>query len=231
MNDDIRRLKNVYRAMKNRCTNTNRHNYHRYGGRGIKICDDWLNDIETFIEWSLKNGYKIGLQIDRIDNDGGYSPENCRWVTPKENANNKESNVLITYNNETKSIAEWSEIVDIDAKTLYYRYSKGCKIEDLFNQKEYVTLEYNGDIKTLSEWSVITGIDYKTIHYRYSKGWSASEIIETPTKVKQITVSYNGETHTIKEWAKILKINPSTLHTRRHSGWTDEEIIKGKRRN
>jgi len=231
MSDDIKRLKNVYGAMKNRCTNTNRHNYYRYGGRGIKVCDDWINDIEKFIDWSLKNGYKKGLQIDRINNDGDYSPENCRWVTPKENANNKESNILITYNNETKSIAEWSKIVNIDAKTLYYRYSKGYKVEDLFNHKELVTLEYNGSVNTLVEWSDITGISYKTLHHRYSKGWSATKIIETSTETKQATISYKGETHTVKEWSEILKINPSTLHTRRHSGWSDEEIIIGKRRN
>lgn len=231
MDNNIKRLKNVYRTMKNRCTNTHRHDYHRYGGRGIKVCREWLDNIDLFVEWSLDNGYKQGLQLDRIDNDKGYSPENCRWTTPKENANNRESNVLITYNNETKSIAEWSEIVDVDAKTIYYRHSKGCSVEDLFNSTEYIELEYNGNTHTLMEWSNITGIDYKTLHWRYSKGWETSKIIEKSTKTKQATIDYNGETHTVKEWSKILNISPSTLHTRRHSGWTDEEIIKGKRRN
>ena len=92
MDNNIKRLKNVYRAMKNRCINTNRHNYHRYGGRGINVCEEWSDDINMFVKWSLDNGYKQGLQLDRIDNNKGYSPKNCRWVTPKENANNREVN-------------------------------------------------------------------------------------------------------------------------------------------
>lgn len=228
MEEEKRRIKSIYRVMKNRCVNPNRHNYHRYGGRGIKVCDKWLNNIESFVEWSVKNGYKKGLQLDRIDNDGDYTPENCRWVTPKDNANNRVSNVFITYKNKTKSIAEWAEIMDIDAKTIYYRYSKGWGSEDLFLPARHINLEYNNQVKTLLEWAEITGISYKTIYYRYSKGWKAKDIIEIPID-KQVRITYNKETHTIKEWSKILNVSANTLHTRRHSGWTDKQIIEGKR--
>lgn len=231
MDNNIKKLKSVYRAMKNRCINTNRHNYHRYGGRGIKVCKEWLDNIELFVKWSLENGYRQGLQLDRIDNDGDYTPENCRWVTPKKNANNKESNVLITYNNETKSIAEWSEIVGIDAKTIYYRHNKGYNNEDLFKPLRFVELEYNGDVKTLKEWSNITGINHSTLYNRYSKGWTAKEIIETSTETKRVTLTYKTETKTIKEWSEILGVKSGTLHTRRHNGWSDEEIITGKRKS
>ena len=80
---------NVYFNMKRRCYDSKTWNYKNYGGRGIRVCNKWNNDVVKFIEWALINGYGKGLQIDRINNDGDYSPDNCRFVTPKENSNNR----------------------------------------------------------------------------------------------------------------------------------------------
>lgn len=84
-----RRLASIYQGMKQRCYNTNRPNYKYYGGRGIVICNEWLNSPQAFYEWSLSNGYRDDLSIDRIDNNRGYFPDNCRWVSAKEQATNK----------------------------------------------------------------------------------------------------------------------------------------------
>ena len=91
----------IYHAMKSRCYNNNNHAYDRYGGRGIKICDEWLNDYESFYSWSIQNGYREGLSIDRINNNGNYSPDNCRWTTTYYQNRNRRSNHLITVNGET----------------------------------------------------------------------------------------------------------------------------------
>jgi hypothetical protein len=122
-------LYKVYRSMKARCYNPNVKKYERWGGRGIIICDLWLNSFEVFYEWSLKNGYSKGLQIDRINNDGNYEPSNCRWVEHKINARNTRTNVFVQYNGETKTIAEWCEIVGISQKRFYSRRHRGWSVE------------------------------------------------------------------------------------------------------
>lgn len=90
------KLYKILNGMKNRCYNKNAYNYSYYGGRGITICDDWLNDFMTFYDWAINSGYKEGLSIDRIDVNGNYEPNNCRWKTSKQQCNNKRNNIKLT---------------------------------------------------------------------------------------------------------------------------------------
>lgn len=130
------KLYRVWFDIKRRCYNTKRENYKNYGGRGIKMCEEWNEDFMNFYNWSLKNGYREGLTIDRIDVNGNYEPSNCRWVENKVQANNKTNNRLITYNGETHTAAEWSKIVGIRPDTILHRIKKyGWSIEKALNTK------------------------------------------------------------------------------------------------
>lgn len=118
------KLWDTYYGMKSRCYDKTDKRYSDYGGRGIEICPEWLENFENFVSWSLENGFDDNLQIDRIDNDSGYSPRNCRWISIKENCRNRRSNVMIEYQGKMITLVELSEILNIPYKTAYSKYRK-----------------------------------------------------------------------------------------------------------
>lgn len=103
------RLYDIWSNIKCRCGNPKAINYERYGGRGITVCEEWKRSFESFKEWAFANGYKDDLTIERKDNNAGYSPDNCRWATVKEQGNNKRNNHLIEINGEVKTMTQWCE--------------------------------------------------------------------------------------------------------------------------
>lgn len=115
------RLYRIWCTMKARCKSDQ---YEFYHGRGITVCDEWLNSFQAFYDWAIGNGYKDDLSIDRIDNNKGYHPQNCRWATAKEQANNTRKNIRIEFDGYVHTLAEWSTIVSIPYATLYYRIVK-----------------------------------------------------------------------------------------------------------
>ena len=129
------RIYETWQDMKRRCYNKQNARYDRYGGRGITVCDEWLNNFQSFHDWAISNGYSDDLSIDRIDNDGNYEPSNCRWSTAKEQCNNRGSNINITIGNATKSLMCWCEIFNVDYKKVYARYKRNGYegIDRLFN--------------------------------------------------------------------------------------------------
>lgn len=123
------RLYSIYNNMKTRCYNAKSQFYHRYGGRGITMCEEWRNDFQVFYNWAMSNGYSDELTIDRIDNNGNYEPDNCRWVDNRTQAVNKRTNHLVTIEGVTKSLKEWSEIFCINYQTVQDRLKRGWSEE------------------------------------------------------------------------------------------------------
>jgi hypothetical protein len=112
--------------MMDRCYRRKAHNYPQYGGRGIKVCDEW-HSVDAFGEWAEKNGYKVGLTLDRIDTDGDYCPENCRWATRKQQANNRRNTIYVTIDGVTKTLSEWADFSGITFSTIANRYHDGVR--------------------------------------------------------------------------------------------------------
>jgi hypothetical protein len=132
----------IYRAhyaIKQRCLDENNYCFKNYGGRGITICEEWLDDdngLINFYNWALSNGYSEGLTIDRIDNNGNYEPSNCRWATMKQQQNNKRNNHIIDFNGEHKTITEWARELGMNKRTLRTRICEcGWDAEKALNTK------------------------------------------------------------------------------------------------
>jgi len=114
-----------WQVMRRRCYDPDFNVYRYYGGKGIGICKEWRTNYLAFQSWALENGWKPGLTIDRINSSKGYSPDNCRWATMREQAMNRPTfNVLVTVNGVTKSITEWADYLGIDRTTITCRVSK-----------------------------------------------------------------------------------------------------------
>ena len=129
-------LYSVWVRIKERCYNKNAKPYLDYGGRGIAMCDEWRDDFQMFYDWSIASGYKKGLSIDRIDNNGNYEPSNCRWATAKEQSRNRRSNKMIKYNGEVKSLSEWCELLELNFDTAKSRINLlGWSIDKAFETK------------------------------------------------------------------------------------------------
>ena len=135
--DKPERLYTVWRIMRSRCNSVTDKSYKRYGGRGIKVCDAW-NDYAAFRNWAVANGYdenapKGQCTLERIDVDGDYCPENCRWATMKEQANNRRNNVRIKFQGNNHTLPEWAEILNIPYSTLRSRYLRGWDISRMLS--------------------------------------------------------------------------------------------------
>lgn len=123
------RLYKEWLRIKERCSLETKDGYERYGGRGITVCQEWLDSFEAFRDWALANGYRDDLTIERKDVDGDYCPENCCWATSEEQANNKSNNRLITYDGRTQTLAQWAREIGMRRDTLRHRLESGWSLD------------------------------------------------------------------------------------------------------
>ena len=128
------RLYKTWCDMKARCYRKNAKGYEFYGARGISVCDEWKNSFESFRDWALVNGYDDSLTIDRIDVNGNYCPENCRWLTIQEQLRNTRKNVFITIDNKRLTIKEWADVLGVNPGTLYSRKERGWNDVDVLTK-------------------------------------------------------------------------------------------------
>lgn len=117
-------LRDAWFAMCARCSKPQHPWYSRYGGRGVAVCDEWRDDFEAFRKWAVKSGYAPGLQIDRIDNDGPYSPDNCRWVTCTENNNNRSTSIPLDFHGRIRTVAQVAREFHLCPESIRYCIKK-----------------------------------------------------------------------------------------------------------
>ena len=133
-----KRINKIWNGILYRCYNPKKDAFKHYGGRGIKVCDEWLpenNGAVNFYNWAIKNGYKENLTIERIDVNGNYCPENCKWITQAEQMRNTRKNHFITIDGKTKCVREWLKIYNIRSSSFYYRKSLGYSDEEALNKE------------------------------------------------------------------------------------------------
>ena len=191
----LRKTKAVFYSMHCRCETPKAAGYVNYGGRGISVCERWENTQQGFNRFIEDMGpAPAGKSIERLDNDGDYSPENCVWAAHKDQARNKRTNRMIEFRGRTQCITAWAEEYKIHPGTLISRLNAGWPLERALTapvrkkrtrpkrkKRSLITLEYNGERKTIREWSETTGLSYNVIRDRYvSLGWSAERTITEP---------------------------------------------------
>lgn len=183
-----KKLYQVWSAFRGRCNCPTDAAYKNYGGRGIGYAPEW-DDYLIFEKWAFENGYQenVGLTLERIDVNKGYTPDNCCWDTRKRQSNNKRNNLYFTIDGVTHTLAEWCEIYNVPYSRVDVRMNAlGWSFEDaLFKERCFPihTITYKGETKTTKEWAKITGLSTDIIRRRLKSGWTPEEIIETPKMV------------------------------------------------
>jgi hypothetical protein len=132
----------IWCAMRRRCNSNHDKRYARYGARGIAVCAEW-DDFSSFYNWAMLHGYRKGLSIDRIDNDGNYNPKNCRWVTISEQNRNYSRNHKITFNGETLCLKDMAEKYGINRATVLYRINAGKPLDEVFKSEDGRSKRWN----------------------------------------------------------------------------------------
>lgn len=192
LKDGRTRISSIWKGMMGRCYNKSYKGYKNYGGRNIQVCPEWHNPL-VFQEWAFANGYADDLTLDRIDNNGDYCPENCRWITMFEQSQNRRNCVYLEYQGKRQTLSSWARELNVSEQMLGSRLKADWPVEDLLftpsgqipNFKKntiFIILDYKGESHGIPEWAKITGIPASTIRWRYHKGWFVEDILTKPTK-------------------------------------------------
>ena len=165
-------MHNIWCGINNRCNPSHKNNG-RYGARGIKVCDEW-SEYENFAKWAREHGYEDGLTIERVNVDGDYCPENCKWIPFGDQARNRRTTFWVMYQGEKMSLAEAAEKAGLPYKQVHYRIKRrGWSVENALS----TPIRGKSDLRIKCEE---LGLNYHTIYNRIRMGWNEHDAINTP---------------------------------------------------
>ena len=191
------RLYKIWSNIKSRCFTETTTEYENYGGRGITVCDEWKDSYEAFRDWAINNGYNDNLTIERINVNGNYCPENCKWATNIEQANNTRTNHFITYKDETHTLTEWSRILEIPRARLQYRINK-MTVEEAFtkpfnnNASGVIGVSWGN---TYNKWMASINIDKKQLDWEVIKIKKKQLKLDYKRKMNIVEILYDKTTY------------------------------------
>ena len=221
-------LERTRNNMVQRCTNPNSTHYKHYGGRGIIVYEEWRRNPASFYKWAYDNGYEEYLTIERINNNGNYEPDNCRWATIQEQNNNQRSNKLLTYKGETKNLKQWSKDTGIKYATIYRRFIEEYPPEDILNNTKGVKNQNKSRPASIQQLCKEAGVCRQTVYRNLKRGVSIEEsLVASKPKVnkfKEKIIFENKET-TLEELARENNIRHPDITNRLSLGWSLEKIF------
>lgn len=222
-------LYSKWKNMRQRCNNPRNKSYSYYGGKGIKVCEEW-NSFEAFQEWAFQNGFKSGLSIDRKDNDKDYCPENCRFVSLDEQQRNKCNNRYVEYNGKTYTLCHLARKLKIGWAALKYGLDHGDTIEEILNRKRGVLrtsklYEYKGKLYTISQLAREANINTTTLEERMKSGLSVAEAVKKPYGYPVRKYEFKGKQYTMKELAEISGLTIGCINQRLLRGYSVEDAL------
>lgn len=173
----------IYMGMIARCYKENSTSYPRYGAKGVSVCNRWKESFENFLEDMGEP--PEGMSLDREDNKGNYTPENCRWSTNKQQSNNRSNNILINYKGKTQTLSQWAEELGFNYHSLIYRLERGWSHEKtlstpIIDCNKYHT--FKGETKSHQEWAKLYNLKESTLRHRLKKGWNLEKALTTPVR-------------------------------------------------
>ncbi len=202
-----------------RCNNPRCGSYNDYGGRGIKVCERWLEYDNFLFDMGPR---PEGMSIDRIDNNEGYNPKNCRWATKKEQSRNKSNNVMIDIGGDARPMVEWAELRGISYAIVKQRYRYGLRGEDLLVPNKHAErfVIFHGKRIGLHKLGRRYGIPYSVIKKRYyEQGHRGDKLVRPLGRTdREVRVKYLGECKNLFQWSQCLGIKHVTLKARYRAG-------------
>lgn len=207
---------NTWVNIRQRCYNKNHPQYKDYGGRGILVCDRWLESFENFYNDMGEKPFKKAT-LERKNTNGNYTPDNCKWATFKEQQNNRRNNRIVEYDGKKQTLQQWADEYNIDSDIVRSRIDRDgwdlYKALTINYEERYI--EYDNKKLRLFEWALELNISQKILSNRISAGWSIEKAFKTPIKKRHDPViEFQNEQLSLSEWSKRLRIDRSVLARR-----------------